>query len=50
MRKEKITFSFGQHITVFQAEVYATEACTMKNLDGGAIEVETSAFYLTVKS
>jgi hypothetical protein len=29
----KLSFSLGKYTTVFQAEVYAIMACTLKNLD-----------------
>jgi hypothetical protein len=30
---KNLSFSFGQYTTVFQAEVYVNEACTVENLD-----------------
>jgi hypothetical protein len=33
--EEKLSFSLGQHTTVFQAEVYAIKACIDENLDMG---------------
>jgi hypothetical protein len=30
--RRKVSFNFGQYITVFQAEVHAIKACTVKNL------------------
>jgi hypothetical protein len=32
-RRRKLSFRFGPHITVFQAEVYATKACINQNID-----------------
>jgi hypothetical protein len=31
--RKKLSFTFGQYTTVFQAEVYAIKACTIENLD-----------------
>jgi ribonuclease HI len=33
--RRKLSFSFGQHTTVFQAEVYAIKACINQNIDRG---------------
>jgi hypothetical protein len=33
--RRKLSFSFGQHTTVFQAEVYAIKACINQNVDRG---------------
>jgi ribonuclease HI len=33
--RRKLSFSFGQHTTVFQAEVYAIKACINENIDRG---------------
>jgi hypothetical protein len=45
--RRKLSFSLGQYITVFQAEVYAIKACAVENLDR-TIRIESSIFYLTV--
>jgi hypothetical protein len=34
MRK-KLSFSLGQYMTTFQAEMYATKACAVENFDRG---------------
>jgi hypothetical protein len=31
--RQKLSFSLGKYTTVFQAEVYATKACTVENKD-----------------
>jgi predicted Rossmann fold nucleotide-binding protein DprA/Smf involved in DNA uptake len=33
--RRKLSFSLGQHTTVFQAEVYAIKACISQNIDRG---------------
>jgi ribonuclease HI len=33
--RRKLSYSLGQHTTVFQAEIYAIKACINENIDGG---------------
>jgi hypothetical protein len=49
MLQGSLASSLGKCTAVFQAEVYATEACPVENLGRGYIVIGTSIFYQIVK-
>jgi ribonuclease HI len=45
--RQKLSFSFGQYTTVFQAEVYAITVCAVENLDRSYKNINIYSYILS---